>query len=64
MKQKHLFSKVRKNVVKYLNGYNSSIVNQESLDDYICPPSLGENSGVLGGLALAKIGFCQTSRRD
>jgi len=54
MKQTHLFAKIRNNVLKHLNGYNHSSINQKNISDYICPPDLGENSAILGGFALAK----------
>jgi len=57
MKQKHLLSKVRELVVRYLNGYNYSNINQDTINDFICAPSLGDNSGVLGGFVLAKNNF-------
>ncbi len=55
MKQRQLFPMIRKNVLKYLNGYvaSSEIVN--NIDTYIVPPGLEDNAGISGALALAKM---------
>ena len=51
MERKLLYPLIRKNVKELLNGY---IVAEEleDLDNYIAEPSLGNNSGILGALAL------------
>ncbi|MCD4783524.1 MAG: ROK family protein [Candidatus Eremiobacteraeota bacterium] len=54
MKQSQLFPKIRKKVLKLLNGYIQSPEILEHIDRYIVPPGLGERSGVLGAIALAK----------
>ncbi|TNF66633.1 MAG: ROK family protein [Gammaproteobacteria bacterium] len=53
MKQRHLFPLIRQKVKQKLNGY---IVNEmvNHLDESIVPVSLGDNTGVMGALALAK----------
>ncbi|MCF6777265.1 ROK family protein [Thiotrichales bacterium 19X7-9] len=53
MKQSHLFPLIRQKVKQKLNDY---IVNEmvNHLDESIVPVSLGDNTGVMGALALAK----------
>lgn len=53
MQQAHLFPMVREKVVEYLNGYVQSPLILEKIDEYIVPPALGSQAGVLGALALA-----------
>lgn len=55
MKQLQLFPLIRSYVKKYLNGYVSSNNILEEIDNYIVPPGLGDDSGIKGALALAKI---------
>ena len=45
---------VRKNVIRINNGYVNSISLTEKIDDYISPPALGNRSGALGAIAMAK----------
>lgn len=51
MHQPQLYPLVRQNVHEMLNGYiyHSNI---ENLDEYIIPPALGENPGILGAIKL------------
>lgn len=51
MHQSQLYPLVRQNVHEMLNGYiyHSNI---ENLDEYITPPALGENPGILGAIKL------------
>ncbi|MCF6764683.1 ROK family protein [Thiotrichales bacterium 19S3-7] len=53
MKQQHLFPLIRQKVKQKLNQY---IVNEmiDNLEKTIVPVSLGDNTGVMGALALAK----------
>lgn len=46
MKQTQLFPLIRKKVKEFLNGY----IQKDELDseDYIVPPSLGDNAGIVG----------------
>jgi fructokinase len=53
MQREFLFPKVRRRVRDLLNGYVSSKVITENIDDYIVPPGLGSQSGSLGAIALA-----------
>ena len=53
MHQMHLFPMIREKLVKVLNGY---VVHENLLgkiDDYVVPPGLGDNAGLLGAVALA-----------
>jgi fructokinase len=56
MKRNHLFPAIRQKVQTMLNGYLPTpvIVENEKIAGYIVPPSLGNRSGVLGAVALAK----------
>jgi fructokinase len=44
---------VRSKVQKHLNGYIQSPMILEKIENYIVPPELGNQSGVLGAIALA-----------
>ena len=54
MEQVHLFPKIRQHVQTLLNGYIQSPDILENIDDYIVPPVLGGDAGVLGAIALAE----------
>ncbi|MGL5989433.1 ROK family protein [Cetobacterium sp.] len=53
MKQLQLFPLIRRNVKKILNNYVQTKNILENIDDYIVPPGLGDNAGLLGSIALA-----------
>ncbi|MGZ9223123.1 MAG: ROK family protein [Anaerolineales bacterium] len=53
MQREFLFPKVRWRVRELLNGYVSSKMVLENIEDYILPPGLGSQSGSLGAIALA-----------
>lgn len=53
MQREFLFSKVRRRVQELLNGYVSSKIVLENIEEYIVPPELGNQSGSLGAIALA-----------
>jgi len=53
MQQMHLFPIIRKKVVEMLGNYICSPVVDHGLEDYIVPPGLGVNSGVMGAYLLA-----------
>jgi fructokinase len=44
---------VRSKIQKYLNGYIQSPMVLEKIESYIVPPKLGNQSGVLGAIAMA-----------
>lgn len=54
MKQERLFSLIRENVLRLLNGYVDSPAVVDNIDSYIVPPGLGDRAGVLGAIALAE----------
>jgi fructokinase len=54
MGHKQLFPSIRGKVKGLLNGYPASQVLTGSMEEYIVPPALGNRSGVLGALAMAK----------
>lgn len=55
MQQKHLFPLVRRKVQESLNGYVQTPAIVERIDEYIVPPALGGQSGVLGALAFGQL---------
>ena len=55
MQHQALFPSIRTKVQHLLNDYISSPVLAGSLQEFIVPPALGNRSGVLGALALAKM---------
>ena len=54
MEQHHLFPMIRTKVQDHLNGYIQADQILEKIDEYIVPPALGNQAGVLGALALAE----------
>lgn len=52
MEQDHLFPQIRRKLAANLNGYISSTAILEDIDRYVVPPTLGNQSGLLGGIAL------------
>ncbi|MBP1703446.1 MAG: gmuE [Chloroflexi bacterium] len=55
MQQTHLFPMVRRKTQAYLNGYVQAPQILEEIDDYIVPPGLGGNAGILGAFVLAQL---------
>ena len=55
MDQPQLFPLIREEVRKILGNYISAKEILEANEDYIVPPVLGSQAGVLGALALAQI---------
>ena len=53
MNNSFLFPRIRNKVKELLNGYVQTPEILENIDNYIVPPKLGANAGVLGGIALA-----------
>jgi len=53
MQREFLFPKIRRKVLELLKGYVSSKSVLESIDQYIVPPGLGNQSGSMGAIALA-----------
>lgn len=54
MQQPHLFDMVRKEFTRLLNGYLQHPSVLDRVDEYIVPPQLGGQAGVLGSLVLAE----------
>jgi fructokinase len=54
MHQKHLFPMIRAEVKKLLNEYIPWPMVLERIDEYIVPPGLGDQSGIMGAIALAQ----------
>jgi fructokinase len=52
--QERLLPLIRKNVQELLNGYVQAAAITKNIDEYIVPPALGGQSGMLGAIALAK----------
>lgn len=61
MHQAQLFDMVRKNVVSLLAGYVHHPMIEAHIDEYIVPPALGENPGILGAvyLGMEAYGGCE-----
>jgi fructokinase len=53
MRQQHLFPRIRTEVLALLNGYIQAPEILERIAEYIVPPALGGDAGVLGAIALA-----------
>jgi fructokinase len=56
MQRQFLFSLIRTEVRVLLNGYVQHPLMLDRTDEYVVPPSLGNQAGVLGAIALAKLG--------
>ncbi len=56
MKQPNLFPMVRKYVTDILIDYIEHPALMKEIDSFIVPPALGDEAGVLGAIALAKLG--------
>jgi fructokinase len=54
MQQAHLFPFIRRKVRERLAGYVQAKEILEQTDRYIVPPKLGNQAGILGGIALAE----------
>lgn len=54
MQQPHLFALIREEFARLLNGYVRHRDILDGLDEYIQPPQLGSQAGVLGALVLAE----------
>ncbi len=57
MRQKELFPLIRAELKQVLQGYVRSDAILVDNDDYIVPPKLGDQAGVLGAIAMAKVGL-------
>ena len=59
MQQKHLFKLIREDFARLLNKYIRHPEVLDNLDEYIQPPGLGSNAGVLGSIVLAEQGIAE-----
>ncbi len=65
MHQRQMFPMVRDRVQKMLNGYLSSSVIKDHIDEYIVAPGLGDEAGIKGALRLAWLELAgERSRRQ
>lgn len=55
MHQEHLFDMVRTQVKEMLGGYVHHPMVEEQMNNYIIPPALGENPGILGAIRLGML---------
>lgn len=55
MHQGQLFDMVRRGVQEKLNGYVQHPAIKERIEEYIVPPALGENPGILGAIKLGML---------
>jgi len=60
MQQKHLFPKIRANVLERLNRYIGKSEILEHIDEYIVEPGLGTASGATGALLLARRAYARS----
>jgi len=62
MKQKHMLPRIHKRVKKLLNDYIQAPEITDNIEKYIVLPELGDDSGVLGAIALAKREYERNNR--
>jgi fructokinase len=60
MEQSHLFPLIREKLKTTLNGYIASSALSNRIDQYVVPPGLGNQSGLLGGIALGFDALCDS----
>lgn len=53
MQQKQVFSYIYQYVPKIMNNYLDFSELSDDISDYIVPPCLGSNAGIIGTLVLA-----------
>ncbi len=62
--EQEFFSKIRASTRAALANYvDSPALGSSSIDEYIVPPQLGDNAGVLGAIALAQDALAQDAPR-
>lgn len=52
---KKWFALIREEAKRLMNGYISHEMWKESIDEYIVPPALGENPGIMGVVKLGML---------
>lgn len=50
----HLLPRIRRALYRQLAGYIAALDDPQAIENYLVPPALGDRSGVLGALALAR----------
>lgn len=55
MHQNNLFAFVREEVKRFLNGYISHEMICDDIEEYIVPPALGEDPGIMGAIRLGML---------
>ncbi len=61
MSQPHIFPLIRREVRHQVKGYIQMEELNEKIDDFIVPPGLGNQSGLLGSIALAQKALAQSA---
>jgi fructokinase len=64
MRQLHLLPKIRTKMLDVLKGYVQKDAVTKYVDEYVVGPGVGENSGVLGSMALAERSFAEANAND
>ena len=64
MRQKQLFPKIRERLPKLLQGYIKHATVMEEIDQFISETGLGENSGIIGAIALAEQCFVSEQQKN
>ena len=62
LRQSHLFARIRRDLVELLNGYVRATEVIRDIDQYVVPPQLEGQAGVLGGLVLAEQAYSRLDR--
>jgi fructokinase len=62
MQQPQLFKMIRTEFTQLLNGYVRHPAILDQLDEYIQPPKLGNDAGILGALVLAEMVLTESGR--
>jgi fructokinase len=55
--QSHLFDRMRRHLVGLNNGYIARPALGDGVSDYVVPPGLGGEAGVMGALELARMAY-------
>jgi fructokinase len=64
MRQTHLLAKIRPKILDCLAGYIKNETVIDGIDNYVMLPGLGEDSGILGAIALAQHAFSHRYAND
>ena len=64
MRKEWLFSLIRTELVRLLNGYVQTTELTTNLDEYVVPAKLGNRAGIVGALALAHQAYQEQQNRS